>query len=103
MRKSKPTPIREVLTRTIESIVAKKQNPVYCEEDINKIWEKVAGKAASRHSSPAQIKGNVLVVNVDSPTWIYQLNIRKSEVEKKLNKLLKQKTPISIRLRAGED
>lgn len=98
----KPTPIKNILTDTIKNIISEKEDSVY-REDINKAWEEAVGKAASRHSTPAQIKRNTLIINVDSPIWIYQLNIKKEEVEKKLNKLLGRKEPLKIRLRAGED
>lgn len=101
MRKTQPESIKDILKTAVERIVAEK-NPLY-KEDIKKIWERVVGKEASKHSSPARIRGRVLIINVDSPTWIYQLNIKKTEIEKRLNRLIKQKTPLSIRLRAGEE
>lgn len=101
MRKTHPESIKDILKTTIEGIVA--ENPTPYKEDIKKAWEKVVGKEANKHSSPARIRGRVLIINVDSPIWIYQLNIRKTEIEKRLNRLIKQKNPLSIRLRAGED
>ena len=101
MSKTRPEPIKDILTAAIEKIVAQKQ-PLY-REQINEIWEKAAGKDAGKHSSPARIRGKTLIVNVDSPTWIYHLNIKKSQIEKKLNKLIGKDPWLSIRLRAGED
>lgn len=71
-------------------------------EAIKGAWEKAAGREAGNHSSPARIRGKILIVNVDSPIWIYQLNLKKAEIEKKLNRLIGRKPPLSIRLRAGE-
>lgn len=101
MPKTKPEPIRDILKTTIEGIVAEK-GP-FCKEDIKKAWEKTVGKEASSHSWPTRIKGKALIINVDSPIWIYQLNIKKNEIEKRLNRLIKRKIPLSIRLRAGEE
>ena len=101
MKKSHPTPIKDVLKGAVEKIVAKGEGPVF-EEDINSLWERAAGKEASKHSSPAGIKGKTLIVNVDSPTWIYQLNIKKEKIEKRLSRLIKNGKRLSIRLRAGE-
>lgn len=101
MQKTQPQPIKDILKTTMGGIVAEK-DPL-CKEDIKRVWEKAAGKEASRHSSPARVRGKVLIINVDSPIWIYQLNIKRAEIEKKLNRLIKQRAPLSIRLRAGED
>jgi len=101
MKGSKPTPIKSVLGKAIQSIIDSKKNTV-SEEEIQQVWEQAAGKEASRHSHPIRIKENVLVVNVDSSIWIYQLNLNKQKIEKELNKLLKREQLITITLRAGE-
>jgi predicted nucleic acid-binding Zn ribbon protein len=101
MKRSRPVPIKDVLKSAVEKIVSGSEDPVF-EEDIKKVWERVAGKEASRHSSPAALKGRTLIVNVDSPTWIYQLNTKKEKIEKKLNRLVKEGKRLNIRLRAGE-
>jgi len=100
MKKSKPTTLKKALVGAIEAISAKREESV-SEEDINNIWKQAAGEGASNHSSPVQIKGNTLVINVDSPIWIYQLNIKKEKIEQKLNRLIRRKHPLRIRLRAG--
>jgi len=100
MKRSKPTALKKVLAGTIEAISAKREESV-SEEDINDIWRQAAGEEAGSHSSPAQIKGSTLVINVDSPIWIYQLNIKREKIERKLNRLIKRDKPLRIRLRAG--
>lgn len=102
MKNLKPVPIKDVLMRAIEGIAAKQENLLY-KEDIEKIWEDVVGKEAGRHSRPVRFKGKSLIINVDSSTWIYQLNIKKKTIEQRLNKLLKHKSPFKISLRVGED
>ena len=101
MIKKQPEPIKEILKAAIKDMTDEKKRP-FGKEDIESVWVRAAGKEASRHSSPTRIKGNALIVNVDSPTWIYQLNIKRNEIEKKLNKIIKLDRPLSIRFRAGE-
>jgi len=101
MKEHKPTSMKDLLPRSIEQLAAKTGGLIY-EEDIKEAWERSAGKEASRHSAPTQMRRGVLFVSVDSPVWIYQLNLKKDEIEKKLNALLKQKGPVTIKLRAGE-
>lgn len=101
MRKNKPEPIKNIIKTTIERII--KDGPPLCKEEIKKIWEKAAGREAGRHSSPAGIRGKTLIINVDSPTWIYQLNIRRGQIEKRVNNLIGRRSQLSIRFRAGEN
>lgn len=96
-----PASIKELLGRAVEGLTAKQQSPVY-EEEIKRAWEDAVGKDAGRHSAPARFKGKTLIINVDSPIWIYQLNIKKTEIEQKLNKAIKEKAPFKISFRAGE-
>jgi hypothetical protein len=98
----KPAPIKNILPDTIKGIAAEGRG-FTCKEEIERIWKEAAGEEASRHSSPKQFKKNTLTVNVDSPIWIYQINIKKAQIEKELTKRLKQAEPVCIRLRTGED
>jgi len=102
MKKAQPTAIRDVLKKTIAKIGAEKKARL-TEEKITEIWKKVAGESAARHSHPKMLKGGLLTVNVDSSAWIYELTLKKEKIEKKINRLIKQKKPLRIRLRAGED
>jgi len=102
MRSNKrPTQIKEILKKTIEAIEKEgEKRPL--KEEIEKAWEEAAGKQAARHSQPKRIKENILTVTVDSPTWIYQLDLNKEKIEKKITKLLNEKKQLTIRLRVGE-
>jgi hypothetical protein len=101
MEKTGPTPIKDILQKNLVGANGGKNRPVF-EEEIKRAWEKAAGKRAGSHSSPAGIKKGLFLVNVDSPIWIYQLNIKKDKIETRLNKLLKQDNLLRVRLRAGE-
>ncbi len=65
-------------------------------------WLDAAGENAAKHTKPKKMTKTTLVIDVDSPTWIYQLNINKSKIEKRLNRYFKNKKPITIKFRAGE-
>jgi predicted nucleic acid-binding Zn ribbon protein len=101
-QKRQPRPIKELLKGAIEQISSGHRDS-FTAEEIKKFWREAAGDEASRHSSPTRIRANKLIVSVDSPIWIYQLNIKRDQIEKRLNKLLQRKEPVTIQLRAGED
>ena len=58
-------------------------------EKIEEIWRKVAGELAIKHSHPTAIKKKTLIINVDSPVWIYELQQKKDTllygIQKQLN------------------
>ncbi|NQT90603.1 MAG: DUF721 domain-containing protein [Candidatus Omnitrophica bacterium] len=100
-KNKQPELIKDILKTAIGGIEAETKGRVY-KEDVQKAWEQAAGKEASRHSTPTNIKDKTLVIDVDSPVWIYQLRLKKDKIEKRLNKLIKNKEILSIKLRAGE-
>jgi len=102
MRNKRPTPIDAILKETIKQIEDKKKGSL-SEEEIMSAWRDVAGGQAAQHSVPVKINKDILTINVDSPTWIYQLNIKKRKIEDALNRKIDRSTPLKIRFRAGEN
>lgn len=71
-------------------------------EEITEAWRSAAGEDAARHSKPVSLKKSTVVVNVDSSGWLYELTIKKKEILRKLEEVLKGKKVKDIRLRIGE-
>ncbi|HEO63967.1 MAG TPA: DUF721 domain-containing protein [Candidatus Omnitrophica bacterium] len=71
-------------------------------EDIFEIWKKAAGSRAAKHTKPTNIRKGVLIVNVDSSVWIYQLRLKKEKILQKLNGHFNKDMIKDIRLRVGE-
>ncbi|MBN1405878.1 MAG: DUF721 domain-containing protein [Candidatus Omnitrophica bacterium] len=71
-------------------------------EAVVSAWVAAAGKKAAKHSSPAQLKGKTLLVNVDSSVWIYQLRLQEKEIVKKMNRLITTKEVEKIKFRSAE-
>lgn len=101
MDRKGPAPIKEALGAALERITKNRQGGHF-KEEVDMAWLAAAGEEASRHSAPAGFKEGELLVDVDSPIWIYQLNNRRKELEQKIAKTLKRKGTIRIRLRAGD-
>ncbi|UCD54658.1 MAG: DUF721 domain-containing protein [Candidatus Omnitrophota bacterium] len=73
------------------------------ELDVCKIWEKVAGKKASKHTKPAFLKSKRLVVNVSDSSWLYKLTMEKDKLIQGFNKDLKGRKKIKeLQFRIGE-
>jgi len=100
MKKEGPTSIREVLKAAIKRAEEQKRG-LLTEEEMQDAWRSAAGTGAAKHTKIKKLTRTVLTIDVDSPTWIYQLNIDRERIEKRLNRQLKKKSPIRIRFRAG--
>ncbi|MFH1190334.1 MAG: DUF721 domain-containing protein [Candidatus Omnitrophota bacterium] len=72
------------------------------EEEIEKAWRKAAGVPAARQSRPVSLKKSVLVVNVASSSWLYELTTKKKEIIGMLETELKGKKVREIRFRIGD-
>ena len=98
--KKHPSAIKDLIKTTIKNIEDTSKDTPF-EEDIIRSWEKVVGKTAARHTRPTGLIKGTITIDVDSPVWIYQLNTKKTEIEKELTKKLNKKNQIKIRMRAG--
>ncbi len=54
-------------------------------ERIKKEWAGVFERPIPLHMSPAKLKDGELLINVDSPVWMQQLNFFKEDITKKLH------------------
>lgn len=74
-------------------------------EEQNKVldaWGKTVDKKILTHTKLKSLKKDKLVIGVDSSGWLYQLNLEKEKISKKLNQRLKSKMPLKIYFRLGE-
>jgi len=101
MEKKAPTLLKEILKTAIKQAEEQKKG-LLTEEEVQAAWLDAAGENAAKHTKPKKMTKTTLIIDVDSPTWIYQLNINKSKIEKRLNRYFKNKKPITIKFRAGE-
>jgi predicted nucleic acid-binding Zn ribbon protein len=76
----KPESIKDVLDKIFPEIKTRK------DRGILEIWGQIAGKQTARHTKPAAFKEGILVVNVDSAIWLYELNLRKPILLQRLKK-----------------
>ncbi len=99
-----PSPIKDIVNKVIaglsgEGTPDKRQR--LTEEEIQRLWEKAAGKFAGRRSKPVSLKKGRLVVTVADSSLLYDLTLRKREILEGLVKELKDKIQ-DIQYRIGE-
>jgi len=100
MRKSaqRPEDIKGILNKVIGKI--EKQGPGR-KEKILDAWRRAAGEKASGHSRPVGVKRKVLTIEIDSSTWLYELNLKKRGILKDLKKQLGEDKVQGLRFRMG--
>lgn len=90
--------IKDILGSVISSLSGEKRGRI---DRLVEAWKHASDKAYS-HTRLASFKAKRLVVNVDSPAWMYELNLRKQQLLGALNKQLKEEQVKEIILRIGE-
>lgn len=71
------------------------------QEKIQEIWERLAGKEASRHSWPRWLKGRRLLVEVENSGWMYNLRLKKEPLLRGLIELLGVSRVKELQFRMG--
>ncbi len=66
------------------------------------IWHDAVGKPANMNAMPDSFKDGILIVNVSSSAWIYQLRFREKEMIKNINKQLKKIKIKQMRFKIGK-
>ncbi len=99
MKSKKPEQIRGVLGKVIKKIEGREPDK---KERITDAWYKTVRNKAGKHTRPASIKKKTLVVEVDSSTWLYELNLRKTEIINNIQKELKDTEIENIRFKMGD-
>lgn len=67
------------------------------------IWDEVVGPQIAERARPSKLRGSVLEVCVDQPTWMQQLQLMKPQILKKLNAQLGEEGAIKeIFLKKGK-
>jgi predicted nucleic acid-binding Zn ribbon protein len=64
-------------------------------------WEEVVGKQVALHCRPLGLRGDVLEIEVDSPVWSQQLQLRKPELLAALERTFDRDAPRELRFQVG--
>ena len=65
------------------------------------VWEEAVGEVIAENTRPAAFKGNLLIVNATSSSWLQQLRFLKPEIIQKLNHFLGNVPVRDIKFKVG--
>lgn len=69
---------------------------------IDRAWKETIDSTFRKHARPVHLRKGVLLINVDSPGWLYEISLNKERMLNKLTAKLGEATLKEIRLRIGE-
>lgn len=91
--------IKGILGTVINKIQTKNRG---VKKDILAIWNNLTGDNTSRHAKPLMIKKKVLIVEVDSSAWLYELSLKKTILLREMQNKIGADKIHDIRFRMGE-
>jgi predicted nucleic acid-binding Zn ribbon protein len=72
--------IRDIIPQVIENLSGKRPTSA---RNIHEVW-KIVAKDGAEHSTVMNLNKGILLINVDSSAWLYQLNLQKTILLKNL-------------------
>ncbi|MFH1779445.1 MAG: DUF721 domain-containing protein [Candidatus Omnitrophota bacterium] len=96
--KKQPVVIKNIVENIIKKIEPEK---IFKTEVLNSSWAKAIGEDNLRHAKPVEVKNKVLIVHVDSSSWLHKLTMEKARLLTRLRNDLGEDIIEDIRLRIG--
>lgn len=97
-RKGTPTALGDVVGQVLGDLGLE---GVARAHEIGRIWEEAVGEQIAAHCRPLGLRGEVLELQVDSPVWSQQLQLRKPELLAALERALGSNAPRELRFQVG--
>jgi hypothetical protein len=75
-----------------------------CDEELSRVWslwESAVGDIIAKNTKPEAFKGKLLLVHVNSPPWMHQLQFLKKDIINKVNQALGKELVQDIKFKIG--
>lgn len=69
-----PQRVAEILSPLIGSLTVAKRPS---EDEVRRLWRRLIGAQAARHSCPTSLRRGELLVSVDSSVWLWNLSLER--------------------------
>lgn len=97
-RKGQPTAVGDVVSRVLDDLGL---GGVARAHQIGVVWEAAVGPQVAAHCRPKGLRGEVLELEVDSPVWSQQLQLRVPELLAALKREMGPEAPRELRFQVG--
>jgi hypothetical protein len=90
-----PDLIKNIIPEVINKLSS--GNPEW-QNSLTRTWEAIADSQAKKHTAIAGLRKGRLLINVDSPVWVFQLTLKKGELLRRLQRDFPELSAISFRI-----
>ncbi|MCR9095031.1 MAG: DUF721 domain-containing protein [bacterium] len=97
-RKGRMQPVGDLVGRVLGELGL---DGVALAHRIGSEWPEIVGEKVAEHCRPLGLRAGVLEVQVDSPVWSQQLQLRKAELLEKLEARYARQAPREVRFQVG--
>jgi len=94
--KSRPVVIRDVLDGILSSLGDGKVSQAGI---LGAAWAKAIGEAEAKHAKPIDMREGVLIVHVDSSSWLHKLTMEKMRILTQIKNELGESSIKDVKLR----
>ncbi len=88
-------PIKDIISTVIANMSSGKPE---VHDKIQRIWQNMFDEKTRRHASIIGLQKGKLVVNVDSPAWLFQMNLQRRKVLAKLKEEIPELSYIHFKI-----
>lgn len=88
-------PIKDILSKVISDISAGRPE---IHNKIQRLWQNILDGKAIHHTKIVGLQKGKLVVCVDSPAWLFQMNLQKRKVLEKLKEGIPELSHIHFKI-----
>ncbi|HOJ40128.1 MAG TPA: DUF721 domain-containing protein [bacterium] len=79
--------IETIIARVMSDVENGRETPSPLRVEPDSLWRKVVNDYLAAHSYVDRVKGKLLLVRVDSSSYLQELRMRKREIEKRLREV----------------
>jgi len=90
-----PDLIKNIIPKVIEKLSS--GNPEW-QNSLSRAWDVAVDSKGKKHTRITGFRKGKLLINVDSPVWMFQLSFKKPELLRKLQKEFPDLSAISFRI-----
>ena len=87
--------IKDIVSQVIANISSGKPG---VQSKIQRVWQNLCDKKTAQHTAIAGLQKGSLVINVDSPAWLFQMNLQKRKILEKLKEEIPELSHIHFKI-----
>lgn len=87
--------IKDIIPQVIDNLSSGRQET---RTRVYRLWQNMSNKKILQHTVVAGLHKGELVIHVDSPAWLFQMNLQKRKILEKLKEEIPELSQIRFRI-----